>query len=265
MIARSYLSERDPTVKVALVLIASMALFLVIDPITPLLVLAGTVAAGLTLGRIGASSYARVLAPLALVALGFVWTNAAFARVSDPAAVAWSVGPLRLTLAGLLFGLAIGLRGLAIGALSVTLVLTTDPTQLMVSLMRNARLPFRLGYPLLAAYRFLPFFRDELEQIDLARRVRGRVAHSSPLGRLRERAGEVVPLIAIAVRRSARVAVAMDARGFAGPHRRTFYREARIRRSDLLFAGLSIAAGAALLALSATVGWLRIWDGRFAA
>lgn len=264
MIPSSYLAQRDPTVKLALVLLLSLVLFLVIDPITPLLMLAATVATGLAAGRVPLGSFLRVLAPLALVALGFVWTNALFARVTDPSAVTWSAGPLRVTLPGLLFGLAIGLRGLAIGALSVTLVLTTDPTQLVVSLMRNARLPFRLGYPLLAAYRFLPFFQDELDQIDLARRIRGRAEPSSVVERLRLRAGELVPLIAIAVRRAARIAVAMDARGFAAPQRRTFYREARIGPADLLFGGLALGATTALLLVGAAAGWLRIWDGRFA-
>lgn len=264
MIPPSYLARRDPTVKLAVVLVLSVGLFLVIDPVTPLMVLIVTVAAGLVAGRLPLRSFVRVLAPLAVVALGFVWTNALFARVTDPSAVAWSAGPLRVTLAGLLFGLAIGLRGLAIGALSVTLVLTTEPTQLVVSLMRNARLPFRLGYPLLAAYRFLPYFRDELDQIDLARRIRGRARAGSVLERLRLRAGELVPLIAIAVRRAARIAVAMDARGFAAPQRRTFYREAPIGVTDVVFAAAALGTASAVLLLGAAAGWLRIWDGRFA-
>jgi energy-coupling factor transport system permease protein len=262
--ASTYLGRRQPVVKLVLILALSTGLFLVIDPVTPLLFLAVTVAAGLALGRVGPRAYAGVLGPLVLVGLGFVWTNALFARPGDPGAV-WEIGPLRATEAGLRFGLAIALRGLAIGALSVTFVLTTDPTDLVVGLIRHARLPFRLGYPLLAAYRFLPFFLDELGQIDLARRVRGELAPRAPLAAVVRRAGEVVPLLASAVRRAARIAVAMDARGFAAARERTYLRASPLTAADVAFAVAAVAVGLGVLALGAAGGWLRIWDGRFSA
>lgn len=260
----SYLGRRQAVVKLAVVLTLSLLLFLVIDPVTPALFLGATLAGGLILGRVGVRAYAGVLAPLALVGLGFVWTNALFARPGSPGAV-WELGPLRATEAGLRFGLAIGLRGLAIGALSVTFVLTTDPTDLVVGLIRRARVPFRIGYPLLAAYRFLPLFREELDQIDLARRVRGELAPRTPLAGLVRRWGEVVPLVASAVRRAARIAVAMDARGFAAARDRTYLRDAPLTGRDLAFAIGAIAIAIGLLAVSSASGWLRIWDGRFSA
>lgn len=259
-----YLGRRQPVVKLAVVLALSFGLFLVIDPATPALFLAATLVAGLTLGQVGARAYAAVLAPLALVGLGFVWTNALFARPSSPGAV-WDLGPLRATEAGLRFGVAIGLRGLAIGALSVTFVLTTDPSDLVVGLIRHARVPFRIGYPLLAAYRFLPFFREELDQIDLARRVRGELAPRTPFSGIVRRSREVVPLLASAVRRAARIAIAMDARGFAAARHRTYLRDAPLTGGDLAFCVGALAAAIALLALAAAGGWLRIWDGRFSA
>lgn len=263
MSARTYLGRRQPVVKLAVALLLSLVLFVVIDPLTPLLFLGLTLAAGLALGRVGVGAYARVLAPLALVGLGFVWTNAVFARPSDPGTV-WDLGPFRATQAGLAFGIAIGLRGLAIGALSVTFVLTTDPTDLVVGLIRWARVPFRLGYPMLAAYRFLPFFRDELDQIELARRVRGQLAGPSPIGELIRRLGGIVPLLASAIRRAARIAVAMDARGFASARERTYLRDAPLTAHDVLFAAAALGVGLGLLALGAVGGWLRLWDGRFA-
>ncbi|MGH2377327.1 MAG: energy-coupling factor transporter transmembrane component T family protein [Candidatus Limnocylindria bacterium] len=263
MNTRSYLGARDPTVKLAVALVLSLLLLAVIDPVTPLLVLAGTVGAGTIFGRIPAGTYARALAPLVLVALGFVWTYALFSRVADPASVLWSLGPMRLTLSGLLFGVAIGLRGLAIGAISVTFVLTTDPTRLVVSLIQNGRLPFRIGYPLLAAYRFLPFFREELGRIELARRVRGELAPASAGERLRRRAGAMVPLFVTAARRATRIAIAMDARGFAAARRRTYLRELPVTKGDLAFAAVAVLAGLSLLGAGVIGGWLRIWDGRF--
>lgn len=263
MIPASLLARRDPTVKLAVVLVLSLLLVAVIDPLTPLLFLAATLGAGVVLGGTGLARLVRPLAPLLLVAAGFAWSNAAFA-VPPPGATVWTLGPLALSDAGLRFGIAIGLRGLAIGALSVVLVQTTDPTRLVVSLIRNARLPFRIGYALLAAYRFLPFFGEEVQRVRLAQRVRGELAPQGPLANVRATARSLVPLLSEAVRRASRTAVAMDARGFGAARQRTYLRETPIGAADLAFALACLAVGAAIIALGAGAGWLRLWDGRFA-
>jgi energy-coupling factor transport system permease protein len=262
---RPYLWRRNPTVKFAAALLLSLLLTLVIDPLTPLLFLGGTLLAGLALGGVRPATYARALAPLLLVAAGFVWSNALFAAAPDAAGVLWRWGPFRVSAPGLLFGLGIALRGLAIGALSLTFVLTTDPTDLVVSLIRHGRLPFRIGYSLLAGVRFLPFFAQEYEQVRLAQRVRGQVEQGPLAFRLQRRAGYLLPLLASAVRRAARVAVAMDSRGFAAAGRRTYYREVPLNGWDAAFALATAAFALALLAFSRYAGWLRLWDGRFAA
>ena len=258
------LALRQPAVKVAVVIALSLLLFLAIDPVTPLLFLGLTLLVGWRAGGIAPATYARALAPLAVIGLGFVWTNAFFARTVDPGAPSWTLGPLRATLPGLVFGVAIALRGLAVGALSVTFVLTTDPSDLAVGLIRHARVPFRIAYPALAAYRFLPLFREEVEQIELARRVRGQLLGGGPVTMLVRRLGEIVPLLASAVHRAARIAVAMDARGFASARERTYLRTAPLDRRDAAFALVALAAGTAILAAGAVGGWLRLWDGRFA-
>jgi energy-coupling factor transport system permease protein len=270
---RAYLERRNPTVKLLAALAVSLLLILVIDPVTPLLFLASTILAGAVLGRVAGGASARALAPLLLVALGFVLTNALFANVpAGSSDTLWRGGPLRITATGLRFGLGIGLRGLAIGALSVTFVLTTDPTDLVVSLIRHARLPYRIGYALLAGYRFLPFFAQEVEQIRLAQRVRGisgRFEGGAPLSRLwagvRAPFATVLPLGSSALRRAARIAVAMDSRGFAAARRRTYLRDVRLGWADVLFFAAAVALAVALIALGAAGGWLRLWDGRFSA
>ena len=250
---KTYLRRRNPTVKFGAALLLSLGLVLVIDPVTPALFLAATLAAGVVLGGVPAGAYARGLAPLLLVAVGFVLTNTFFGAGTRAD--------------GLRFGLAIGLRGLAIGALSVTFVLTTDPTDLVVSLIRHAQLPFRIGYALLAGYRFLPFLAQEVEQVRLAQRVRGLTAAgpAGPLTRLRGAASAVLPLGSSALRRAARVAVAMDSRGFAAARRRTYFRDVPLDRRDFLFLALAVALGAGIFAIGTVAGWLRFWDGRFAA
>jgi len=263
--ADAYLRRRNPTMKIGVALVVSLLLTLVIDPVTPLLFLASTCLAGWLLGGVAPWTYARTLAPLAVMASGFVWTNALFATTSDGGRVLWTMGPVRATEAGLLFGLGIGLRGLAIGGVSLTMVLTTDPTDLVVSLIRHARLPFRIGYSLLAGLRFLPFFAQEYENVRLARRVRGQGQSGSWIVQVRRNSGYVVPLLSLAVRRAARIAVAMDSRGFSTARERTYYRQVPLGWRDGWFALAACIAAGLLMAASHSAGWLRLWDGRFSA
>ncbi len=255
--SRLYLARREPVTKLAVAIVLSLLLVLVIDPVTPLLFIAVVLAAGAALGRIPLGGYARAIAPLLVVAAGFVWSNAAFATPAPGDDVLASWGPVRVSASGLLFGVGIALRGLAIGIVSITFVGTTDPTDLVVSLIQRARVPFRIGYAMLAAYRFLPFVAEEYAQIRLAQRVRG-LRRSGPL------AG-VIALFALSIQRSTRIAIAMDARGFAAARQRTFYRVVPFTGADIAFGLLAIGAALALLATSAAAGWLRLWDGRFSA
>jgi energy-coupling factor transport system permease protein len=253
----SVLSRRDPAVKLAVTLAISLLLIFVIDPVTPLLFLALAIAAALA-GSARPSTIVRALVPLSVLGLGFVWSNAVFAATHEPPT--WTIGPIHATEAGLRFGLAIALRGLAIGMLSLAFVWTTDPTDLVVSLIRHARLPFRIGYSLLAGYRFLPLFADEYAQVRLARRLRGGIARG-PLGRVRETVAELVALLSDAARRATRIAVAMDARAFAAATRRTYLRDPRVTAADGAFVLAATGVVLVLLAISSWMGWLRLLLG----
>ena len=249
----SALTRRDPTMKLAVVLAISLLLILIVDPVTPALFLALAIAVALA-GGARPRTIARALVPLTVLGVGFVWSNAVFAATQGPAT--WTIGPFHASESGLRFGLAIAIRGIAIGILSLTFVWSTDPTDLVVSLIRHTRLPFRVGYPVLAAYRFLPFFTDEYAQVRLARRVRG-ARPRGPLDRVREAVGELVTLLSDATRRATQIAIAMDARGFASATERTYYREARLAWGEALFIIGAAVTTTALLLLSAWMGALR--------
>jgi energy-coupling factor transporter transmembrane protein EcfT len=253
----SFLARRDPTVKLAVVLGISLLLILIIDPITPALFLALAISAALS-GGARPGTILRALVPLSVLGVGFVWSNAVFFATQGPAT--WTIGPFHASEEGLRFGLALAIRGIAIGMLSLAFVWTTDPTDLVVSAIQHARVPFRIGYPLLAGYRFLPFFADEYAQVRLARRVRGEVARG-PIGRAREAIGELVTLLSDATRRATRIAIAMDARAFAAATERTYYREAPLMAGDAFFALGAGGATAALVMLSALMGTLRTIGG----
>ena len=88
-------------------------------------------------------------------------------------------------------------------------------------MVQQLRVPYRIGYTALAAFRFVPRFGHELEVIRQAHRVRGAHGGRGPFSAMARWAGYIVPLLAGAIRHAERVALAMDARAFGAYPDRT--------------------------------------------
>lgn len=254
----SFLQRLNPLTKLAFAIGLIVLLTAIVDPITPLVLSAMTLLAVWRLGRVPLGDLARLLLPFLVLLIGLVWTTTLFYVPSPgthPRALT-TLGPFLVTDQALGYALAVGLRLVGFFAASLLFVLTTDPTDLIRALVQQLRLSYRFGYGAHAAYRFVPFFEADLATIRLARRLRGVPEAGGPVARVQQYAGYLVPLLAGAIRRADRVALAMDARGFGAFPDRTAYRRARFGRADLVFAlGVVVVYGGALVALHA-LGWL---------
>lgn len=236
-VAASPLGRASPLVTLAVAVAWLLALASTTDPRPPLLVAAAALAAALGPGRVPPRDLARGLAPLWLAALSVGFFNALLSPANaDPsAAVVVALGPFRLTQPAIAAGLALALRVAAIVAIGVAWGRVTDPTHLADALVQQARLPERFAYGALAALQAIPWLVEDLVALREARRMRGLRASWHP--RI------LVGLLVLAIRRADRLAVAMDARGFAAPGR-TRYRVVRWLAVD----GAVVAAGAVVLA-----------------
>ncbi|MDQ4100518.1 MAG: energy-coupling factor transporter transmembrane protein EcfT [Chloroflexota bacterium] len=263
--ADSWLGRRNPTAKLGAHLIISLLLTVVFDPLTPLAFLGATIAVGKALGGIGVGMQLRALLPIWLLSLSLVVSNALFASDSAAAWILWSWGPFVATVEGALLGLSLAERGVAIAALTLLLVSTTDPEDLVRSLMQNAHLPARITYPTLAAYRTLPLLAEDWETIRLAHRLRSHGARGGPIERIRANGAQAVALLATAIRRAERTALAMDSRGFGGGGQRTHYLLVPFGAADIWLLVTAFTGGAGILAISAWLGLLELWSGRFGA
>jgi energy-coupling factor transport system permease protein len=261
----SWLHRRNPTAKLAAHLVLSLLMTVVFDPVTPLAFVALALVVGRLLGRLPLAVVLRAMTPFWILAASLVVSNALFAARPDEATVLWRGGPFIATLEGATIGLSLAERGIAVAAFSVLLILSTDPTDLVRSLVQQARLPARFAYPALAAYRFLPLLQTEFDTIRLAHRLRGVGRTRGPLGWLREQTRLAIPLLANAIRRSERVALAMDARGFSGQRPRTHFRRVAFEPADGWLIALTTAGGVAILIASASLGILRVWSGALGA
>ena len=109
--------------------------------------------------------------PFALVGLGYLWLNLAF--FDRAAAYTWTSAAVPVAQDPALFaGTTLFLRAIALGAISLFFVRTTDPADFLRSLMLRCRLPPRWGFALLAAFQFLPGLADQLRLLRLAQAQR---------------------------------------------------------------------------------------------
>lgn len=247
----SFLHRLNPLTKFGVNLPMWVVLSMVTDPVTPTVFVAIVALSLWWLGGIGPLRQVRLLWPFWGLAFGTFVSFALFQEPTRPGhQVLWELGWLRITDEGLLVGLATALRILALFSCSLLFVMTTDPVSFVQSLIQQTRISFRFGYGVLAAYRFVPLLAAAVEQIRAAHHVRGFAPGWGPAGVWERTRAFAIPLLASSIRRADRVALAMDSRAFGAVARRTYYREQRFGRADLVFAiGCALVVGAVFYGL----------------
>lgn len=247
-----FLYALNPLAKLAAPLPAMVLLVFVRDAATP----AAFVALAYVVLLVGVDFTRRLAAilllalPLSALAIGFgfaLWTDAS--RV-DQSVVVWQIGSWTMYGGALEVGLATGLRLSAIVALTLIAGLSTTGPDLVRATVQQLRVPYRIGYTALAAFRFVPRFGHELDVIRQAHRVRGAHGGRGPFAATARWFGYVVPLLAGAIRHAERVALAMDARAFGAHPDRTERYLVPWRVRDTVFVVAFWAVSAALFAVS---------------
>lgn len=244
-----FLHRLNPLAKIGATLPAMGFLLFTRDIVTPLAFLA----LALVLLIIGAHLPWRLWLALGLgmpVLVSFMTLS--FAIWVDPdkvdrAVTLLTIGDYRLYLGSVLVGLATAARLMAILTLGLLAGTTSTGPDLVRAMVQQLRVPYRIGYTALAAYRFVPRFGHELQVIRSAHRVRGMAGGRGPIAGVRRYLGYVVPLLAGAIRHAERVALAMDARAFGAHASRTERHLVPFRSRDWVFMALFLAASAAIV------------------
>ena len=245
---RQFLYALNPLAKIVGFAPAMLLLIFVRDLATP----AAFLALALVIIVIGARLTARTAAllfvglPVGMLAIGIgfsLWVDDAL--VADTAPVL-QLGDWMLHQGALAIGFATALRLGAIVALALIGGLTTTGPDLVRASVQQLRVPYRIGYTALAAFRFVPRFGHELAVIRAAHRVRGHHGGSGPFARIARGWGYIVPLLAGAIRHAERVALAMDSRAFGAHPTRTERHLVPFRSRDAVFIVCCLAASAAI-------------------
>jgi len=238
-------------------------------PVGNLLVLAGFLAVGLTPGGVllklaaigvltglvllsdaSPSEFARSLRFVIVFAL--ILFLAQVLSVRD-GRILTRIG-LSITDRGLLAGAGMALRFLVILSASFLFVTVTDPDRLAHLFVRLG-IPYRYGYVLILALRFVPFFRDELRTVRAAQQLRGiRPSVRSLSGIRRAIRYTFVPVLASGLMRVDSIAMSMKGRCFGLHQHRSVALIDRPTWAD----GLAALCGGLLIAaavLSGRFGW----------
>ncbi len=165
------------------------------------------------------------------------------------------LGPLRLTVAGLLEGVSYALRAAALAFTVAVVLLTTEPTALVQGLVKLG-LPYPWGLTVGLALRYLPTTYGLFVAVCEAQQARGWIMNR---GNMIHRARAYVPILVAtinaALRLSDHLGLALAARGLGYPARRTAIRDIRFRRSDWLAAVLVSAVFCGLLIVRYKTGF----------
>lgn len=146
----------------------------------------------------------------------------------------------RVTDTGLQMSLVMAFRMLATVSTIPILMLTTPMTDVVVVLVEKFKVPFKYAFMFITALRFIPSFMAEMEMILQAQMSRGYESDTrNPVKKLLIVIPLAVPLLVSSVKKTERMAISMEARGFGtGP--RSSYRKLDMAGID--FAVLAVFA-----------------------
>jgi energy-coupling factor transport system permease protein len=243
----------DPRTKLTLMLTV-FALALVFNhPLVLALLLAGVIAVGLR-----AQLTFRQLLPFLGAAVWFLILGILlWPFYIHQGLPLFSVLGSTITLDGILFGLAMGLRVALMVATAGVWMMTTSPQKMTMGLLKMG-LPYKAGLAMSTSIRLIPLITAERATIVEAQRARGlRLEKGNPFARVSKTVAVIGPLFLRAIDLAQALAVALDARGFGARSGRTSIIEIEMTRADrLLVAGCAVAVVAGLILRFLGVGVL---------
>jgi energy-coupling factor transport system permease protein len=246
----SWLHRLDPRVKFWGMLVGFVVAFLLSSLVAQIALLLGLHLL-LLANRIPWAVLRRLWRQMALLMVLILVLQPLFA---PSGAVLVAVGPLRLTMGGLVQAALLATRTLVIAFFVGALLFTTDQRALVQAFVRLG-LPYTWGLTFSLMLRFLPAIQQLFVTVREAQAARGWVAEGNLFRRFREYLPVLVAVIIGTLRMSDRLTLALAARGMAPPAsagtsespQRTVWRDLHMRSTDwLVFIGITLA----LLAIS---------------
>ncbi|WP_246096975.1 energy-coupling factor transporter transmembrane component T family protein [Psychrobacillus soli] len=246
------LHKMNPSVKFLAITVCMFTMAFFFDPWTPFVFWIAVLVLQVFLSQINWKKWLLFMLPFFVTAFGYFWTTLVFAE-EQSGPVVWSIWNMHITEVQLNHALSLSFRVLAFSSLSLLFAFTTNPVTFILSLMQQLKLSPKIAYGVMVGYQFLPVLKDEFVQIQQAHRLRGAAQEKNALQRLLGIRRILIPMLAGAVRKAERAAFAMEARGFTGERRSSYFQVISIGKVDVVLVVLFLI----VLVLSCTNGlWL---------
>lgn len=241
------LAKVNPLASMLTALLPGITLLTTIDSVSAVIVLMSFAILFPWLG-VNIKTLGVALLPVILAALFAGLTISLYGKTAGEVFI--SFGLVAVSEGSLSLGSTTALRIVAIGCPAVVLLSSVDPTRFADSLSQQARLPENFVMGGLAALRLL-------EVVAADRQVRSWMTRARGLGdggRLRRMSSDIMGTFLMAVKRSQKLSLAMEARSF-GLHRyRTHFRESSFGIMEIIWISAGFFVGAIALTVSIILG-----------
>lgn len=242
----------NPLTKATLATVTAVAAVVLGGLLGPaLLVAIAVVAPAVAAGVAGALARLTVLLALP-IAISALLINVFF--FPGGTTVLFTIGPITATAEGLAFSLEILARILAISGAVTLFYLTTRPSDLVIDLERRGVSP-RMAFVANASVQTVPAMVERAGQITAAQRARGLDTEGSVWRRIRGIVPIVGPVILGSIAEVEERSMALEARGFGRPGRRTLLWEPPDTRAQTIVRW-ALVAGLVVLVVARVAGWL---------
>ena len=240
---RRGLDRFNPVTRILALIVMTTPLLISVDPVS------ASVALGLELlvlpaARMRARSLALRCSPLAVAAPLSALSMLLYA--SPGGATYWSMGPAAITDRSIWLAIGIALRVCAVALPAIVLLSNIDPTDMGDGLAQILHLPARPILAALAGARMTGLMAADWKALERARRIRG-IGDGS---RVRSFLRGSFSLLVFALRRSAKLSLTMEARGFGAPGPRTWARPSRMGAADAALMAVAVLIPAAAIAVA---------------
>lgn len=254
----SFLHNRNPVIKLLILTFFTIAMCLSYFPVLPLITFAIFFISTWILGKIPLSNLFRRLLIFIIVSFLFMFSMIVLRGLNQDSNIVMRFWIFRWSRKDLVQSISLGFRILALVTMSMSFVLTTKPSNLVLSLINQCKLSVIHGYATMATYRFLPELQSQVDSIHLAQEIRGIPWNKGIISRLTSPFRVMFPLLCVAARRGERVACAMESRGLGRDNKRTFWKEITVNKVDILFLLFAIVGYVALIIVLVKFGLYKL-------
>ncbi|MDQ0199720.1 energy-coupling factor transporter transmembrane component T family protein [Neobacillus ginsengisoli] len=243
---KSFMHDVDPITKIVWMICISILVFIYETAIPQLVLFVITLATAFILARLSPKFVLRGIWIMLLFSIGFFILQVLFVPGRTQL---FSLGPLRIYMESVDFATAITFRILTIFTTSLVFVATSDPRDIVISLTKQLKIPYRYAYSIFVALRFVPTLESEARVIEAAQTIRGVGKQKGLKNKVENIKRFSLPLLMGALRRVRITANTMEAKGYGAYSDRTYIRSIKISKKGIGFVALWMALTVYLIVL----------------